>query len=230
MVNNRCDAIQLKQARKIGPARRSVAGIYVFRGRTAIPYESTLERDFLIRQEFALDVREVISQPVRISFAIGGRSYVYTPDFLVYYRLDARFRPERVRSALIEVKPGREWRKHWREWLPKWKAARRYAKERGWAFRIQDESRIRDRALENIRFLERYKRMRFPPEESRRVVETVRDMAATSCRHLLSRHFPGFRREAGIACIRHLLATRRLDCDVGRPLDDFTELWVPNDE
>ena len=55
---------------------------------------------------------------------------------------------------------------HWRRWSPKWWAAMRVAKERGWTFHIHDEARIQDAALYNIRFLQRYKRMRFPDDDS----------------------------------------------------------------
>lgn len=63
-------------------------------------------------------------------------------------------------------------------WLPKWKPAYHHAKEQGWEFHVHCESRIRDQAFENIKFLERYKRMQFPVEDSRRVIENVRQMGS----------------------------------------------------
>ena len=88
-MENSCDKVQSpRQTRLIGVTRRSVSGIYAFRGETAIQFESTLERDFIIRKEFCLTVLEVIPQPVQIPFvASNGQTYIYTPDFLVYYRL-----------------------------------------------------------------------------------------------------------------------------------------------
>jgi hypothetical protein len=86
-MQNHCDFVKPKQTRKIKPTRRSVSGIYPFRGETAIAYESTLERDFLIRKEFNLYVLDIIPQPVQIPFTSNnGQVYTYTPDFLVYYR------------------------------------------------------------------------------------------------------------------------------------------------
>lgn len=197
----------------------------------SIPFESTLERDFLIRKEFCLAVLDVIPQPCQIPFqGRDGRPHTYTPDFLVYYRLGNMTYPNYPKPVLIEVKPGEEWRKHWRKWLPKWKAAYRYAKEQGWEFHIHDETRIRDNALENIRFLERYKRVQFPAEESRWVVENIREMGSAPFHYILARHFMGIYRAEGISHIWHLLATRQLDCDITRPLNEFTELWVPTYE
>lgn len=231
MYRNSSDAAPISQVRKIRPTRRSVSGSYAFRGLSSIAFESTLERDFLIRMEFYVGVLDVIPQPVEIPF-IGpkGQTYTYTPDFLVYYRLGSRWYDDYPKPMLVEVKPKAEWSKNWHKWLPKWKAAWRHAQEQGWEFHIHDESRIRDRVLENIRFLEPYKRMQFPIDESYLVLETVRDMGCTTMDYLLARHFMGFYRAEGIAHIWHLLATRQLDCDIGQSLSEFTALWIPSDD
>jgi hypothetical protein len=228
----RCnEASRPTQQRRIRPTRRSVSGIYVFRGEVPIEFESTLERDFIIRTEFSLSVLDVIPQPAKIPFvATNGRSYLYTPDFLVYYRLGNRPYNNYPKPLLIEVKPETEWRKNKQEWLPKWKSAHRYAKAQGWEFHIRDESRIRDQSLENIRFLEPYKRMHFSIEESNWVIETVHQMGSAPIHYLLARHFMGIYRAEGIAHIWHLLATRKLDGDISRPLNEFMELWVPTNE
>lgn len=228
-MGNKCDCVQVIQTRKIGPTRRSVSGVYAFRGKTAIQFESTLERDFLIRKEFSLCVLNIVPQPVQIPFVgNNGREYTYTPDFLVYYH-PGKYASygECPKPLLVEVKPRSDWKQHWREWLSKWKAAYRYANEKGWEFHIHDESRIRDQALANIRFLERYKRMQFPSEESSWVIENIRQMGSTPFNYILARHFSGIYRVESIAHIWHLLATRQLDCDITRPLNDFTELWIP---
>lgn len=218
--------------RKIGPTRRSVSGYYAFRGEESIAFESTLERDFLVRADFDLDVLGVISQPCEIPFQhpVTGRWYTYTPDYLVYYQLGDRHYDDYPKPLLVEVKPQAAWRKHWREWLPKWKAALRYAKDQGWAFRLYDESRIRDTTFDNITFLARYKRMTFPPEESQEVLDTVRNMGVATLDYLLARHFMGIYRAEGISHLWHLLATRQLDCHVALPFSPFTEVWVPDYE
>lgn len=226
---NSCDRPSPKQTRQIKPTRRSVSGIFPFRGETAIPFESTLERDFLLRTEFFIDVLDVIPQPIQVPFvASNGQHYTYTPDFLVYYRLGSKNYLDYPKPMLVEVKPAAEWRKHWRDWLPKWKAARRYARAQGWIFHLADESRIRDEVLANVRFLERYKRMVFPPEDSAAVLSSVRDMGATPIHYLLARHFMGNYRGEGIAHIWALIAIRRLECDITQPLTEFTQVWIPH--
>jgi hypothetical protein len=227
---NSCDEVHV-QTRKIGPTKRSVSGRLAFRGETSLSFESTLERDFLLKAEFSLSVLDVVPQPVAVPFrGVNGQSYTYTPDFLIYYRLGDRAYGDYPKPVLVEVKPEKEWRANWRKWLPKWKAAWRYAKAQGWEFHIHDESRIRDEALTNIRMLERYKRMQFDAEERVKVIDTVRTMGCTTADYLLARHFMGIYRAEGISLIWHLLSVRQLDCDITQPLNQFTNLWIPGYE
>ena len=221
MCANNCDKITCSQVRKIRPTRRSVSGSYAFRGKTSIQYESTLERDFLIRHEFFLDVAEIIPQPVEIPFvASNGRQFTYTPDFLVSIRSSSP-------PMLVEVKPTNEWQQNWRIWSSKWKAARRYAKQRGWIFRISDEARIRDKTLENIKFLERYKRSSCDQHQSKSLLMTLQEKGPLCLKELLSIHNLT---SEHVALIRHLIAVRLVDCDISKPLDDFILLWIPNHE
>jgi len=184
-----------------------------------VPFESTLERDFLLRAEFFANVTNVIAQPIEVPFTNpDGRSYTYTPDYLVYRR-DAC--PE-----LVEVKPAAQWREHARVWFPKWKAARRHAKAHGWTFRLHDESRIRDRVLENIRFLQRYGRIHFPEDVLARLVAAVASADACRLDDVLVAETDIDERRRMTARLWHLVAARRLDCDITRVLDGATELRV----
>ena len=226
-MNNRYQ-VDLNPKRTIGVTRRSVSGIYAFRGETSIPFESTLERDFLIRTEHFLDVLQVLQQPIRVPFTgANGREHSYTPDFLVTYR------PTRQgcrRPLLVEVKPSQHWRRHWRKWRFKWKAAIRYANERGWKFRIHDESRIRDTVLRNIRFLAPYKRMRFRTEDGERIIETLHSAGPTQIHTILDQHWIGSDHGHTAPLLWHLVAVRRLDCDIADPINHYTKIWVPHDE
>lgn len=230
-AKNSCNLVKPSQVRKIGPTRRSLSGRFSFRGESSIPFESSLERDYLMRCEFSLSVLEVIPQPVQIRFTVpSGRQYQYTPDFLVYYRLGNLDPSQYPKPKLIEVKPKDVWKKSWRASLPKWKAARRLATQRGWEFKIMDESRIRDSALTNIRFLQRYKNYVASPEEQTNVLETVRAMGSTNIDFVLAKHFGGVYKTEGLQTIYSMLATRLLDCDIRKPLNELTEMWVPNHE
>ena len=215
--------------RTIGRTRRSVSGFVILRNGKTVAHESTLERDFVIRKDFFLHVLDIIPQPVEIPFTgHNGRSYRYTPDYLVVYRAGDAPPHLGPRPELVEVKPADDWRKHWRKWSAKWKAARRYAMARGWQFRVHDETRIRDQALANIRWLERYRRMQTRAWDTERVIAYVKGKGQATFTAVLDEHFGGIYRTEGIAYLWHLLATRRLECDISLPLGNETELWVPD--
>nr|WP_314492585.1 TnsA endonuclease N-terminal domain-containing protein [uncultured Pseudomonas sp.] len=177
---------------------------------------------------FSHRVESVIAQPVQIDFLDSlGRSQIYTPDFLVHYRqpLDADYQ-DYIKPMLVEVKPAFEWRKNWRAWLAKWKAAKRYARSQDWTFSIYDESRIRGLPLENITFLERFERLAFDQEDVDMVISTLRGMEIAPVHYLLARHFKGIYQDRGVALLWHLIATGRVECDITEPLDQYLELWV----
>lgn len=231
LISNSCDKpLPTSPVRTIPRSRRTVTGHYSWRRQHSIQYESTLERDFIARQEFSLAVADVVSQPCQIPFITpSGRASHYTPDFLVVYKADSAPLRFQRKPLLIEVKPETEWREHWRSWFPKWKAARRYAESQGWAFRIMDESRIRTQALANIQFLRRYRDHSFPAEEGDWIINNVREMGCATFDYLLAKHFQGMYAAEGVAHLWSLLASRRLDCDICLPLGSDTELWVPDE-
>lgn len=230
MKRNNCDElVRCSQVRTITPTRRSVSGLYPFRGERSIPFESTLERDFLIRAEFSSVVLDVTAQPVAIPFrARNGREYIHTPDFLVQYRTGNRAWGEGLRPLLVEVKPRAKLRERWQDLKPKFRAALRFAREQGWDFHIYDESRIRDQVLNNILFLRRYRRMAFAQEDIQDVVSSLAAMGQAPFHYLVGRHFVGMADAAvGVSLVWSLLASGLAECDMTRPLSNNTVLWVP---
>lgn len=227
--NSRDNPLVVPQ-RKIRPTRRSVSGVYPFRRERLIQYESTLERDFIIRMEFFGHVLDMVAQPVQLEFRYEdiGPTYTYTPDFLVTYRTAHLGTYRYDRPRLVEVKPKDAWSKDWRKWLPKWKAARRYAIEQGWEFRIYDEDRIRDTALKNIAWLEPYKRGNVDPEDAKIVLKLLNDMGAAPINYVLARYFGGNFRSRGLSTIWSLMANRAIDCDITATLSESTEIWIPS--
>jgi hypothetical protein len=194
--------------------------VFAFRGQ-GVAFESMLERDFLSRMDFRKDVLSVVSQPVQLDFvARSGRSYTYTPDYLVHFHSRSHLRP-----MLVEVKPQENWRENWRDLLPKWKAAWRYAKQQGWRFHIYDESRIRGQSLKNIQYLERFKNADYADLDLDAVVRTVAFKGVASIDYLLELHFQGAE-ALGKSHIFHLIATRQLDCDISGFLGNSLEVTV----
>lgn len=101
----------------------------------------------------------VLSEPCNIPFMThSGRYAEYTPSYLLTYVVSDYALGWEPLPLLVEVKSKKDWQQNWREWSPMWKAARRYAAENGWRFKIMDEDRIRTLALENIAFLKDYRK------------------------------------------------------------------------
>ncbi|WP_457438814.1 TnsA endonuclease N-terminal domain-containing protein [Pseudomonas sp. TE3786] len=182
-------------------------------------FESALERDFIQGWDLSPEVLDLVAQPVQIPFvAHNGRSYTYTPDFLIQF--DERFG---LKPMLVEVKMREQWKENWREWFPKWKAARRFAQSQGWSFHVFDENRIRGNRLRNVQFLDRFLDMEFDPIASDAVIHTVSLMGAAPFQYVLAKHFTGDE-EIGRSHILHLLATRKLRCNLEDALDESTIL------
>ena len=221
--------------RKIGTTRQSVSGIYLFRGGDPVPFESTLERDFLIRLEGDRSVLQVVSQPVTIRYRVDGREYPYTPDFLVHHRQHGAL-PRYGRhlpSELVEVKPREKLARHLKQWWPKFRAATRYCRENGFVFRLMHEDRIRDPLWANMRFLARYHRIAVDEDLARWMLDTARGLGGVPCRRLVdaccfSKWGPQGKAH-GIAVAWHLLAVGQLECDLLEPLTNDTIVWVADD-
>ena len=206
--------------REIKPTRRSVSGVYPFRKQYSLAYESSLERDFIVLQEFDSSVIEVIAQPIKIPFLLKRRNYQYTPDFLVLFEQGCL-----KRGMLVEVKPESEWRNHWRSWLSKWKAAYRWAVERDFLFHIYDESRIRGQRLANIKTLSRFLDKQSDDALAGLIADFVGD-SMVSMGDILS-HFSTF--PVCSSEVYRMLANRGLFFDLEGPLSADTLIWRKND-
>lgn len=219
--------------RKVGMTRRSVSGIYLFRGRTPIAFESTLERDFLIRLEADRSVLEVVSQPLTLRYRVNGRERAYTPDYLVHYR-QAYGGRNHLPSELIEVKPKEVLARKLVQWKPKFRAATRYCLDKGFVFRLMHEDRIRDHVWENMRFLARYRKIAVDKELSALMLDTVRSLGCMTFRQLVDAccfsKWGVHGKAHGIAVAWHLVVMGALECDLIEPLSNDTMIWVPDNE
>lgn len=111
-------------------------------------FESTLERDWLTLLQFSAEVESFEVQPVKIKWVDAeGKNHTYTPDVLVYYHQAG------AKPLLCEVKYRDELRENWTQFKPKFQAAYRYAKDRGWRFKLITERRVRTTLLDNAKFL-----------------------------------------------------------------------------
>jgi hypothetical protein len=142
-----------KPARKIGPNNRSITGKHITgKSPTSQHFESALERDHFSLLEYDPDIVKFTAQPVTIFYSDQTYSRRYTPDVAVYYRPELERKP-----LLIEVKYQAELIKKKDALEPKFNAARKYARQNGYEFRVITENEIRTDRLYNVKFLNRYK-------------------------------------------------------------------------
>jgi len=219
----------LEETRTIGVTTGSVSGLYLFKDSEVVAFESTLERDFLMRLETFNHVTNVTSQPLTLEYTCSqNKTRHYTPDFLVEF--DLRIWPYKP-PQLIEVKP----RKFIKEQLithrDKFKAAFQLCKESAYVFHFMDEAKIHDQRFLNAKFLKRFKHNEVDPTERKCVLELFKTSPFLSFEQILKNNYIGKRyRAEGIQIVWALISQGTLNCDLNQKLSFQTELWVPGDE
>lgn len=209
--------------RKIGINNRSITGRHGFSGEQ---YESSLERDLLDLLEFDYNVDRYETQPVVIEYVgSDGKIHTYTPDLFVKYRRDivpAREMPH----LLAEVKYRDEYKGKFRELKERFRAARLYARERGWRFRVLTEREIRTPYLPNARFLRPYRDVAFEPECELLVLQQARTLGETSPAALIeSLADSDWMRATYLREVWRLIATKRIGADLTVRLDMRSRIW-----
>ena len=182
-----------------------------------LPYESGLERDLL--HLFSLDdsIHEVMGQPTTISFEDPktGKARRYTPDFLVRRTGDG---PE---WTLYEVKYRSQlWKDFFTDLKPKFLAARRLCRERGWEFRIMTEVEIRDGPrADNLAFLRRYKDVPCDPSIEECLAATLATIGPCTPQALLAATYQWDGNKArAIPHLWRMVREGRIHFDLSKPL------------
>lgn len=209
--------------RKIGINSRSITGRHGYSGQQ---YESTLERDLLDLLEFDYNVDRYETQPLTIIYVGGdGRVHRYTPDVFVLYRRDIAPACD-MPHLLVEVKYRDEYQGKFRELKQRFRAARLYARERGWRFIVLTEREIRTPYLENARFLRPYRDIDFEPNLEWVVLEQVRSLGETSPEALLeSLADSDWMRATYLRELWRLVAKKRIGTDLMINLNMRSRIW-----
>lgn len=209
--------------RRIGPGRRSLTGHVIVKG-SAVPFESSLERDFLVLLDFDRTVVEVRSQPVRIKYQDGkGRRLSYVPDYQVRYD----FTPD----VIYEIKYREDLRADWAKLRPRLRAGVGYARRNGMRFSIMTDVEIRGPYLKNVQFLRSYRDRPFDELLEQQLVRTLAMLGEATPEALLLAAFRNEeKRLAAIGALWRLLAVQRVHADLYRPLTMETPIWVVTGE
>ncbi|MEE4379879.1 MAG: TnsA endonuclease N-terminal domain-containing protein [Candidatus Competibacteraceae bacterium] len=191
-----------------------------------VAYESPLERDFYLMLEFDRGVDYYEEQPLAISYqhpTVGKRTY--TPDVLVRYFKDKSLGGPRA-PELFEIKPRDELRRNWTDFKPKFKAARRYARKKGWRFIIVTEREIRTPYLDNAKFLMRYIHDQPNYERENVLLEMMADLRESDPETLIAAIFSDRMNKARlIPSLWRLIGCRAIGVDLTRPLTMQSRIW-----
>lgn len=214
--------------RKIPKSYQNVTGIISSeRNGSLVGFESPLERDLYLILDFDINVSRFEEQPVKISYVgSNGENRTYTPDVLVHYRDDI-IPAKGMPPMLCEVKPREKLRKNWAKYKPRFKAAMRYARARGWRFRILTEREIRTPHLQNVKFLGRFRHMHPPKDHKKLILDAMYELREADPEGLLmSITYDKWRRAEIMPTLWHLIAISRIGADLNLPLTMQSRIWT----
>lgn len=185
-------------------------------------FESTLERDFIRLAEFSPDIAKFEVQPVKISWVDAtGTERTYTPDVLVTFS-----DPEVSKPWLCEVKYRADLKKYWPDLHPKFIQGIRYAKQRGWRFRLITEVEIRGPELEAAKFLLPFRHKNIPPRQVHQVLNLVEELKITTPAALLANiSSDPYTQAEWIPALWLLVAQFRVGINLQEPLSMTSRIW-----
>ncbi len=208
--------------RRIGISTRSMTGMIPGVGQ----YESSLERDFMELVKFDKNIQRYVPQPITIQYLDPkGKTRKYTPDGFIEYRRDILPASE-MSHVLCEIKYRKDFRANWREFLPKYRAAKKYASEQGWEFHVLTEYEIRTHYLDNVRFLSGY---RDAPDMDvvLSISEKLVEMRETDPDALMTTLFRNpWNRAAALPALWYLIGQYQIGCDLSQPLTMRSRIWA----
>lgn len=213
--------------RRIPKSYRSVTGLVASNKlQRMAEFESSLERDLILLIEFDLNVNYYEEQPLVINYVDSdGQEHSYTPDIFVKYRNDIA--PAKwMLPSLYEVKYRQDLFANWKELKPKYRAARAYAKAKGWKFYIITEQEIRTPYLQNAKFLLPYRRLSFDWSEQEFLLGRLKDMRETNPEALmLACYKEPTNRAKLIPIMWHLVSISMIGVDLRLPLTMHSTIW-----
>lgn len=229
--------------RQIRANHRSLTGhIVSIKDRRPHAFESSLERDLLLRLDFDPGVRSFETQPVQIEYeGERGKTRHYTPDALAHFYSSekltgrAHFRAESPsepgkspKPRLYEVKYADELRKRADELEPKLEAARAFAQRQGWDFAVVTEENLRTPYLENVKLLRKLKDTPIENPRMRQAMDLMRERGRSQPEEL-SRAMckDPWDRAVAIRLIWHLIARDWLEADLNQTLTMSSLIWMP---
>lgn len=215
-----------RPVRDLKTSRRCLTGrVSLSSGGTA-SFESSLERDWLIALDFDPSVRVIREQPFSIQYELDGQMRRYTPDILAEsISVDGR-----ALVTVYEVKPLDELRNDWHRYKPRFRAAIRHCRTKGWKFKIVTEREIRTPFVTNAKFLRRYRAVKPQPLIAEQLLYTLKALGETTPQALLAAaYLPEEKRMAAVPELWRLVVNRQIVALLDETLTMQSPIWYPGD-
>jgi hypothetical protein len=208
--------------RKIPKNHLFVTGGYSSsKSKEMVPFESLLEKDYLILRDFDPTVEKFETQPVRIP--VPGVPKGYVPDVLSRHRRDPNTGVVR-KPLLVDVKHTDDLKRNEKKYAPKFAAAHRYAENEGLEFSIVDQTQIRTARLAFLKFLREFRNVSPLEADIERVLECIGDRQSSS-EVLLDKLTPTTEgRLYWLPIIWSMVLTGHLATDLDQPLTNDVQL------
>ncbi|MFZ6746487.1 TnsA endonuclease N-terminal domain-containing protein [Undibacterium sp. JH2W] len=192
-------------------------------------FESLLEKEYMLLLDFNERVASFEPQPVIIQ--VPGIAKGYVPDVLVRYHPDFES-GEIPKPLLTEIKHTDDLERNAEKYAPKFEAAKNFALERGWDFRITTQVEIRTQRLANLKFLREYRNIEPAIHDSSQIIQIVREnngiLPVDELLDCLTSTDDD--RLHWLPIIWHAIVIRNLVVDWDQPIHHGTVLCLPGNE
>lgn len=209
--------------RKIPLKYSSLSGVKNFKSSSkSYSFESGLEADYIELLEFDNKVSHFEEQPYLIEYMHENRMCKYTPDFLVH------FVENRKSPILVEIKYTKDLIAKKEILKPKFDAAKSFALDLGYDFKVITEKEIRTPYLNNAKFLNRYK---FQEENIHNpkvdyVIKMVSTLKNTTPLELITACSKVKEQQAiYLYTLWYCIANKWISCDLEKPLNMNSNIW-----
>lgn len=217
------DATGRNGVRRVITNSRVISGFVSMANVGLVPFEGSLERDFLELRDFARNCSYVGAQPLRLTFRDGTKRR-YTPDFLCRFNAVGNRKP--WSPALYEVKERAELKKRWVEFRPGFLRAALLCRQRGWRFRIATDRLIRKPRLNQIKFLRGY--INWPDHDciGQILFRKMNELKLSTPEELIVACFASKdKRLEAVGILWKLVVDGRIKIDLSKPFTMATPIW-----
>ncbi len=190
-------------------------------------FEGSLERDLYVLLDFDPDVSRFVEQPITIQYRDDrGKMRSYTPDVLIHYEKTGDKAADKA-PLLAEVKFRKELKEDWGKFKPRFRAAYREAKKRGWRFKTLTEREIRTPFLMNAKFLRRFRHKEYDQARADQIWIQMKQMREADPESLVAAITDDKWEKARlISVLWQLVALGEIGVALTEPLNMRSRIWV----